>query len=113
MSEESIEHKGTEETEGEKRMGAVPRCVLSEAGLECIGDGHGGCGWRGCEMTSESHACRYTLEKGRGITGYVLDPDGEETVWICPKCGGECAHTPSAEWIDDPAAPTCECEQNA
>lgn len=74
-----------------------PECCLTNAGLECIGDGHGGCGWHGCEAASVSKACEYQRNARGFCTGYELQEGAEEEVWLCPACGGECAHTPIEE----------------
>lgn len=89
-----------------------PKCCLTEAGLECIGNGHTGCGWHGCEEAATNKRCRYTWDDRIGITGYVLDENGDDDVWLCPKCGGECAHTPLNECVFDGVA-HCECRINA
>lgn len=86
----------------------VPVCCLTEAGLECIGEGHAGCGWHGCEEASERKSCRYIFTRGAGITGYELDENGEDEVWLCPSCGGECAHTPMDEQVFE-GEEGCQC----
>lgn len=86
-----------------------PACCLTQSGLECIGEGSGGCGWHGCERGAIEKGCDYQYSpRGGGVTGYVLNEAAEETVWLCPACGGECAHTPLAECTDG-AAPACGC----
>ena len=88
-------------------LGRRPRCRLTEKGLACIGDGNAGCGWHGCESAASEKQCRYLWDDRIGITGYVLDGHGDDSVWLCPKCGGECAHTPIAEVLygkDEPCA---------
>jgi hypothetical protein len=62
--------------------------------LECIGAGHGGCGWRGHEAETDCLPCRYLTNADGLIVGWELDPAGVDDVWICPACGGECSHLP-------------------
>jgi len=100
-----------------ERLVSLPRCAQTESGLECIGDGHGGCGWHGCELSAWPKPCTYILDEQHYCIGYVLDENGEDVVCICPKCGGECAHTPLSEvqfpecyWDKDFV---CECKQQA
>lgn len=108
MSEDSTTQNRPTECSAASR----PKCCLTEAGLECIGNGHTGCGWHGCEEAATNKRCRYTWDDRIGITGYMLDKNGDDDVWLCPKCGGECAHTPLNECVFDGVA-RCECRQNA
>lgn len=87
-----------------------PRCCLTEAGLECIGTTErGACGWHGCEEAAIETPVKYKPGWNRLGFGYpVRDKDGEDTMWICPHCGGECSHTPIDECVFDGQA-KCEC----
>ena len=66
--------------------------------LECIGDGHGGCGWRGAEGEAEEVACRWVADAAGVVTGWKPDAGSEDSVFLCPACGGECSHVPLAEY---------------
>lgn len=91
-----------------------PKCCLTEAGLECIGTTEKeACGWHGCEDAATEVPVSYTPGWNRLGWGYPeRDENGEDTIWVCPKCGGECSHTPLDE-IEYSEGAHCECRQNA
>lgn len=90
-----------------------PKCCLTEAGLECIGTTEKeACGWHGCEKSATEVTVIYKPVYNRLGWGYpVRDENGEDTMWICPKCGGECSHAPLEEIKYNESA-HCECRKS-
>ncbi len=71
------------------------------------------CGWLGCEENAKELRVRYEGGYTRlGMGTPIEDPDGEDTMWVCPRCGGECTHIPLDEIIHHDGH-TCECVGNA